>query len=423
MAKIVDLYNELQQVFVTSAGVEQKVYQEISRFVSMAFTQSMSSDEGYCFKFTLPITGVLKIYDIIGFDKDEVFKAYRSDWGVGAMRNSMHSDPYYQILLLLVYYGLKENKEHFYKNAMMCVLMKIWNGRKVRYIKFCDKKIMKYVTTHMVTKKHSVSKYDSPISLLHDYYIPTLTTKYGPEIKRSSIKLKRLFEQMFSRINQLFIFNPRRNLVTGKNEAQGGLLPLYIKAKKEGMSISSPSINMGDDEDEPGFDKYSTVHIRDEMTNDVADYITMNPNPSYPHTLISRLREEHSVKMSTIEGILKSMHNHRYNDVLTDLISVILSRTNISDKIDVCKNEYYGIVKKTIISSKNNPDTKKIQQLSDILLKKIFTNDLKDSTGKPLSKAFMTYSDVQKIQIRKVLIYGIIYNIRRAICRRQISGL
>ena len=163
---------------------------------------------------------------------------------------------------------------------MMCVLMKIWNGRKVRYIKFCDKKVMKYVTTHMVTKKHSVSKFDSPISLLHDYYVPTLTNKYGPEIKRNPIKLKRLFEQMFSRINQLFIFNPRRNLVTGKNEAQGGLLPLYMKAKQEGMSISSPSINMGDDE--PGFDQFSTVHIRDEMTNDIADYITMNPNPKYP---------------------------------------------------------------------------------------------------------------------------------------------
>ena len=421
MAKIVDLYHELQQIFATSAGVEQKVYQEISRFVSAAFTQSMSSDEGYCFKFTLPITGVLKLYDVIGFDKKEVYDAYRKDWGAGAMRNSMHSDPYYQILLLLVYYGLKEKKEHIYKNAMMCVLMKIWNGRKVRYIKYCDKKIMRYVTTHMVTKKHSVSKYDSPISLLHDYYVPTLTKKYGPEIQRQSIKLKRLFEQMFSRINQLFIFNPRKNLVTGKSEAQGGLLPLYMKAREQGMSISSPSINMGDDE--PGFDQYSTVHVRDEMTNDVADYITMNPNPKYPQTLISRLREEHSVKMTTIEGILKSMHSHHYHDVLTDLISVILSRTNVADKIDVCKNEYFMIVKKTIISSKNNPDTRKIQQLSDILLKKIFTNDLKDSDGKPLSKAFVRYSEVQKIQIRKVLIYGIIYNIRRAICRRQISGL
>jgi hypothetical protein len=421
VATIVEKYQELQQIFATSAGVEQKVYQEISRFVSMAFTQSMASDEGYCFKFTLPITGVLKLYDIIGFEKKEIYDAYRKDWGAGAMSNSMHSDPYYQILLLIVYYGLKEKKEHFYKNAMMCVLMKIWNGRKVRYIKYCDKKIMRYVTTHMVTKKHSVSKYDSPISLLHDYYVPTLTKKYGPEIVRNPIKLKRLFEQMFSRINQLFIFNPRKNLVTGKSEAQGGLLPLYMKAREQGMSISSQGISMGDDE--PGFDQFSTVHIRDEMTNDVADYITMNPNPTYPQTLISRLREEHSVKMTTIEGILKSMHNHHYHPVLKDLISIMLSRTNVSDKIDVCKNEYYATVKRTIISSKNNPDTRKIQQLSDILLKKIFTNDLKDSEGKPLSKAFMTYSDVQKIQIRKVLIYGIVYNIRRVICRRQIRGL
>jgi hypothetical protein len=420
VSQIAQLYKILQQQFHADPRIERQVYQEISTMVNKAFSLALASDEGYCFKFTLPMTGVDKLYKTIEIDQKEVFAAYLKDWGPGAMTNQMHSSPYYQILLLIVYYGLKENKEHLYKNAMMLCLMKIWNGRKVKYIKYCDKKIMKYVTGYMVTKKHNASKFDSPLSLLHDHYIPTLIAKYGPEIKRNPIRLKALFEQMYSRINQLFVFNPRTNLTTGKKEAQGGLLPLYMKAREMGVSISTPSVRMG--EDEPGFDQYSTVHIRDEMRDDVVDSITMNPNPSYPSSLVKYFNEKFNIKEATIRAILKAIHNHNYQDMLRDLISIILSRTNVSDKTDVCKADFTSKVKRNIISSKNNPDTRKVQKLCNMLLREIFTNDLKDDTGKSLTKVYDTYSDVTQIHIRNVLIYGIVYNIRKKICRGQ-TGL
>ena len=416
MSKIVEIYQQMQQIFRADHSLELRVNQQISSFVNKAFTQSMASDEGYCFKFSPPYTQVLSLYRLIGLDqKKDVLPAFGKDWGVGAMSNQMHSDPYYQILLLLAYYGIMEDKDYFYKNSMMCILMKIWNGRKVKYLKYCDKKIMKYVVAHMVTKKHAVSKYDSPISLLYDYHIPNLYTKYSSEIKKDPLKLKRLFEQMFSRINQHFMFNPRRNLTTGQNEAQGGLLFLYMKAQKEGMSISSPNVKMG--EEEAGFDMYSTIHIRDQITNDVTDYITMNPNPTYPDSLIKSFNKQFKIKEMTINSILKAMHSNQYQDIIHDLISVILSRTNIVDKIDVCKPNYRDVVKKNIISSKNNPDTQRIQKLCNILLNKIFDNDLKDVQGVALTKIYDKYSEVSKIQIRNVLIYGIIFNITKAVCR------
>jgi hypothetical protein len=422
VSEIAKLYQIMRQQFHSNPRIERQVYQDISRFVSTAFTQSMQSDEGYCFKFSLPNTEVMKLYKTIGFEIKEVFDAYKKDWGAPAMTNQMHSDPYYQILLLITYYGILEKKEHLYNHAMMLCLMRIWNGRKVRYIKFCDKKIMKYVTTHMVTKKHNVAKYDTPISLLHDYYIPTLYKKYGPEIKRNPAKLQQLFQQMWSRINQLFVYNMRTSLSTGKKEAQGGILHLYMKAKKDGMSLSNPIIGMGDDNQPPGFDEYSTVHVRDEMTNDITDYITMNPNPTYPPSLIRYFNERFNVKEATIGAILKAMHNHQYQAILQDLVSVILSRTNVLEKVDVCKTNYSTVVKRNIISSKNNPDTKKIQKLCNILLKKIFDNDLKDDTGKPLTKVYEKYSDVYQIQIRNVLVYGIVHNIKKTICRGNFSS-
>ncbi len=416
MSKIVELYQQIQQLFHADHKLELQVNQQLSTFVNKAMNQSMMSDEGYCFKFSPPYSQVLGLYKVIGMDhKTEVLPAYKKDWGAGAMTNQMHSDPYYQILLLFAYYGIVEKKDYFYKNAMMCIFMKIWNGRKVRYIKFCDKKVMKYVVTHMVTKKHAVSKYDAPINLLYDYHTPKLFKTYAAQIRQNSFKLKRLFEQMYSRVNQHFMFNPRRNLVTGKNEAQGGLLPMYMKAQKEGMSVSSSTVGMGDDA--PGFDEFSTVHIRDQITNDVTDYITMNPNPTYPTSLIKTFNRRFKIKEITIKSILQSMHSNTYQDIIHDLISIILSRTNVADKIDVCRTEYREVVRKTIISSKNNPDTRKIQKLCDILLTKMFDNNLKDVQGKPLTKVYTKYSDVTKIQIRNVLIYGIVFNINKAVCR------
>ena len=90
---------------------------------------------------------------------------------------------------------------------------------------------MKYVISNELTNRHVLSKYENPVSLLKDYFMPTLLKKYGPEVNRDIIKLKRLFEQSWARVRQIFVFNARTNIQTGKSEAQGGLLPIYMKAK------------------------------------------------------------------------------------------------------------------------------------------------------------------------------------------------
>jgi hypothetical protein len=393
---------------VSDPSLSNKVHLELSKLVSAAYSQSMTSDEGYCFKFTLPMTAVSNLITLLKIDEPTMKETFAKEWNFPA-HAVMYNDPYYQVLLLLMYYGMKKNDTQLINNSFLILLLKLWNGRKYLYFKYCDKKIMNYVVTHMVNKKHNVSKYDSPLALLKDYFMPTILKKYQPEILHNPFRLKQLFMQSWCRIDQMFAFNPKINIESGEKENQGGLLPLYMKAKEQGLYVSPPTIMKSDDGETAGFEQYSTVHKRDEIVSSTADYITMNIKPQYPPSFISDVNTNTKVSAKVIEKILDSLHNHNYYDLIQDIIIMILSRTNINDKNDICQNEFTTNVKKNIVSSKNNDDVKRIQQLLNLLANKVFENDLKLDYNK--------YSNAQKMQICNVVLFGIIFNLRKHNCQ------
>jgi len=415
VSKVIEVYNQLDKTLGSDRNLINQLFIELSRIVSAAYNQSMtSSDEGYCFKFTLPITAVNKIYFLLKLDENVVGKAFQTDWNIPS-EAIMYNDSYYHILLLIIYYGLKNKNELLVKHSLCILLMKIWNGRKAKYIKFCDKRVMNYVVTHMVNNKHLVTKYDSPMTLISEYFVPTLISKYSDGILRNpAIQLKQLFMQAWGRVNQMFVFNMRTNMTTGEKEAQGGLLPLYMKAKQENLYVSTPTIMTGEEE-EPEFDQYSTMHNRDDLVTGTTDYITMNAHPQYTPLFIADANKYTKVSIKIIEKMLIAMHNHKYYDIIHDIISIILSRVSVVDKNDICKPEFINNVRRTVISSKNTGEIKSIQRLLDNLVSDIF----KESLGID----FIKYSNVQQIQIRNVVIYGLIYNLKKCNCQGQITSL
>ena len=387
---------------------ETEVYTELAKMVSNSYTSNMASDESFCFKFNIPITAVNNLYKLLELNPLEVGLTYKADWG--NTLTAMHKDSYYQILLLLIYHGIITKKDLFARNALMVLLLKIWNGRKSHFFKYCDKRIMKYVVGNMMTNRHKFSKYENPVTLLKDYFVPTIYTKYAPEIKADIGKLKRLFEQSFARVRQIFAFNPRTNLQTGKPEAQGGLLPLYMKAHKEGLHISTINVrgNSGEDDSAPGYEEYTTTHNRDEIVNKTADYMVMN-KVSYPINVITDINKKTNVSVKVIEKILESLHTHSNLEILQNLIVLILSRCNITSVTDICKGTFATNLQKNVISSKNNDETNKIQKLLDMLLEKVFKEKLQIS--------FNNYSVVHKIKIRNVIIFALEHNLFRVNCR------
>lgn len=407
------IYDHINTIISNDPKVEAKIFSELLKCISPAY-DAVSSDEGYCYKFNLPTNIVLNLFNILDLNPKEVENDLAEDWEVPPSAK-MYRDSYYQILLCLIYYGILKNKKALIENCTLILFFKLWNGRKAKWFSYCDKNIMKYVVSHLCTNKHIFSKYDNPFSMIKDYFVKTLLSKYSDEIKKNPAKLKYFFSQCWARIDRLFAYNFRTDLATGQKKAQGGLLPLYMAAKEQGMSISTlsgSSIMSMDGEEQSAFDEYSSIHNREEIVNTTCDHITMSVKPVYSQEFIDDLRTTYKVKSELISNILQEMHNHKYYEDLRDIVIIILSKTNIQQKHDICIPTYYFEVKKTILSSKNTIDTKKIKAASDNILKNIFED---------LNLDHSTYSDVYKIRIRAVLINGIVYNMKKVNCN-NLSG-
>lgn len=387
---------------------EQLVNTELARLVTNAYTQNMQSDESFCFKFSIPLSSVNNLYTSLGLNPADVSTAFKSDWG-GEKISAMHKDSYYQILLLLIYHAIIKKRDVIAQNALMLILIKIWNGRVGKFFPWCDKKIMKYVVSTMMTNRHSISKYENPVTLLKNNLVPTLLSKYAPEIRLDPGKLKRLFEQSYARIFQLFIFNKKVNLKTGESEAQGGLLALYMKAHRDGLHISIPKTYSNEDGESPTFDQYTTTHYRDEIVQKTTDMIVMNSRPQYPQDLIKKINAKTNVSVKIIEKILLAIHEHENYEIIKDLIILFLSRTNVSTVNDICSGSFSQNLQRNVISSKNNSDVNKIQKLLDIMLDRIFKEKLELDFNK--------FSQVHKIKIRNVVIFGIEYNLFKINCK------
>lgn len=405
--QVLTIYNQLDKTIQANPSLRTKLHGELSRLISTTYTQSMNSDEGYCYKFTIPTTAVMNLFTLLQLDPKVVGNAFQADWKFpnNAM---MYNDSYYQILLLLVYYGIKKNDDQMINNSLFLLLQKLWNGRKYAYIKYCDKRVMKYVIAHLVNKKHNVTKFDSPLALLKDYYIPTLMKKYRPEIMKDVYRLRQLFMQSWARIDQLFVFNPVIDSESGEKRAQGGLLPLYMKAKQNGLFLTTPTIIKGDDE-ETGFDQYSTIHNRDEIVTSTADFISMNAKAQYPNSFVMEINKITKVSTKVIETMLSALHNHKNYDIIHDALSIILSRTNVSDKNDICSKDFMINVKRNIVSSKNTEEIRKMQKILNELSFKIFKEDL--------MLDFNNYGKAQQMQICNVILYGLIYNLKKHNCQ------
>jgi len=410
--QVLTIYDQLDKNIQADPTLLTKLHSELSRMVSLSYQQAMNSDEGYCFKFTLPTTSVMGLYTLLKLDQQVVGRAFQADWKF-PNHAIMYNDPYYQILLLIVYYGIRRNDDQLINNALFLLLQKLWNGRKYAYIKYCDKRVMAYVVNHMVNKKHNVAKFDSPLALLKDYFVPTLMKKYRPEIAKDVYRLRQLFMQGWVRIDQMFTFNAVTDVKTGEKKAQGGLLPLYMKAKSEGLYQSTPTIMKSDSEEEPNFDQYSTIHNRDNIVTSTADYITMNSKASYPQHFIDEVNKSTKVSSKIIEQMLTALHNHKNYDLIHDALTVILSRTNVVDKNSICNPEFMNSVKRNIISSKNTDEIRKLQKILGMLTSKIFLETLKLDLN--------NYGKAQQMQICNVVLYGLIYNLQKHNCQNLIS--
>jgi len=136
MSKILELYNQnIIPQFKSTPGLERKIQGELGKLVTQMYQHALSSSAGYCYKFVLPILNVMTFFKLLNLTPTQVEQAYRSDWKYPSAKTRMYADPFYHVLLLLVFHGLKTKQDVFVNHAMLLILSKLWNGRKSDFIK------------------------------------------------------------------------------------------------------------------------------------------------------------------------------------------------------------------------------------------------------------------------------------------------
>ena len=101
---------------------------------------------------------------------------------------------------------------------------------------------MAYVVSNMMNKKYYANKYSTPLEMIVQWFVPTIYNKYKSNIISNSDETKRLFEQCFNRLRQIFRSNKVADLDTGGIKYTSGLQPLYFEAKQKGLKISSNTV-------------------------------------------------------------------------------------------------------------------------------------------------------------------------------------
>lgn len=407
---IKEIISDMETSIKNTPTLERDVQQLLTSSVSQLFHAALNNSDGYCIKFQLPIVAVNNLFRKFNLNVDEVEYAFRKDWGYPPKAH-MYSDSYYQILLLVLSIGLRRNNRALVTNSLLIILIKLWNGRRSEFLPYCNPNVMQYVLNNMLSNKFHAAKFDTPLALLTNHYVPTILQKYSDRVRTGDPKeLKVIFSQSYGRIFQLFYQRPAVNPATGKKESTSGLAALYYKAHREGASTHAASVSADKETGETTFDQYGTSHEIDEVVSSVSDFIALNRQATYPEGFISQINRLTHVSAKVLHMLSVDIHNPKYHDYLVDIITLIFSRTEVKQKSDICSANFILSIKKKVISSKNNADTKKLTSILDLLI---------DTMLKKHSIEYSKYSGVQRIQIRTSLVHIIVYNIKKVVCHQQ----
>jgi hypothetical protein len=402
MSRIEEIYTGLEQLLIKDAGILSSLHRTLGNIEMSIQSVAFDSDEGYAFKFPRKVIEVKGLFSLLELNETDVELAFRTDWGYPE-GTRMYGDPYYHILLLIVAYGLRENDQILTQRALLIILMALWNSCLNRYIKYCDKKIMKYVIEHMLTGKHLASEHSIPYLLLKNHFVPTLLETYGPRIIKDAPKLKELLMQSWNRLNQFFANKMKIGMDTGKKEAQGGLMALYMKAKKKGLSsrevfVDSGQMNENEDESFVSEDIYKTVSKSEDIVTAMARFIV---NRDLPHedSVITQIESDSGINADLIKQILGLLHHQDNLDIIGEMMTMILKMTRIKSLDAILAENALDNVRTRVIDASDPKDRGKINKLIDALVV-----NLKAQNPKAY---FRAYEKLYKIPKRQLFIYGL----------------
>lgn len=391
----------------------RKLALELSKLTRQVYADAITRTEGYCMSFKLFESQTLDLLSKFQLTKAEVKDAFVDDWQVP--RNAyMVGNEYYHTLLLFITLGIRKHVESIQKDALTLILIKLWNGRRIKFIRYCNADVMRYVVANLNGKYHA-RKYESPMTMILQHFVPTLLKKYAGRIDRNPVETKTLFSTSWVRFYQIFVSRKVVDLETGIKKGKSGLAPLYYNAVENNLKISKPGSNvdaMNTDNVASHADFYS-FNDNDEIISGLVNYIVMNFNAisSYDDEFLRFVNRVTMVNSKSIEILLGGMHNIKYSDYIREIVELMFKQLQLTNKQDLCSPAFINeTVKKKFISSKHSPIIVQLKNMVDILLEKIFDDVV-------VYYKYSSYSSPRRGHLRKVIFYGIAYNMQKFVCK------
>jgi len=398
---------------------EKNLETAVERSVRKVQSSSVKNySKGYCMRFIIPETEIMTLLiDVPGISIDQIKSAFISQWQIPNANAPMYGNAYYHLLSLIMYFGVMEHNDRLAKNALALILYKLWNGRNIQAFKWCDPDTMAYVISKM-SKKFEAKKHATPLELINNYSVPTIYKKYSSTVRRNSDETKRIFNASFARLRQMYRSDSIVDLESGKPKYKSGIQILYYKANKEGLKLSTISTNSSGSDEDFDLNNILSSHSFDDRIETITTQIVISKR-RYPREFMTFLSNETSVKKSTIEVLVNSIHSNTYSDHIHEIIELIFKRIQSSeiDRSEICSRHFLStFVKRKIISSKHTPDVDNIKKIVDNMLEDIlsvhFNEKLKTSSRSSQDFAKRTAFS----HMRRVLIYTFAYNFQLNIC-------
>lgn len=391
----------------------RNIQTKLKHIVHNVFHTFVNDDGDYCTKFKLPTAQIEKLYEILYLDKENIITAFTVQWKLPSRNFKMYGNIYYHILILLIIYGIRKNQQDIKEKAFNILLFRLWNGRLIRAIKYCDSDTMNYVRLNVLNNGHWCKKYPNPFSLITEYFTITILKKYSDDIRLDSSKSKRFFDQSFNRLGQIFYQNRGPSLAHGgKIMAKSGLAFYYYKAKEEGKKISTINAKNVFNDDEIAFDERLSADRISAVMDDIVNNMIVNYKIiKYDSLIIDHISKTQRINEKSINAFIHAIHNDKYTNYLSDIIVLILYSLKIRTRQHICDiNMFKQIIKKRIISSKHSSNIIQLKLLIDKFITIIYEDLFKIK--------YNDYSEVRKSQLRNTVILLICYNIHLFICKK-----
>lgn len=234
--KITDILSEMVMIKDNSPVKDELIRQKLYVLCLEIYMRSGRDESKKVFNIRVPEKEVISFYDLLDMDQKEISGIFRRDWQ-GMIFSKVYKDPYYQMLLILICYGLHVKDSSIADQALFLIIVKAWQDNKDKYFP-CDlnESIMQEALMRRLTGNVIFRKYKRPYDVFALHHVPMLMRKYGRSLLIDPSKyMNRLLAQVYRRIDQQFKTNSRTNIDTGKKEVISGLVYLYNEALNKGM--------------------------------------------------------------------------------------------------------------------------------------------------------------------------------------------